>query len=143
MNVRKKRVLFLCTGNSCRSQMAEGFLRHFKPDHYEVFSAGSHPTGFVHHMAVEVMQEIDIDLSGHKSQPLDDFLPKDGRPNLLDLVVTVCDAAAEECPVFSSDVEKWNWSFADPAKADGTEEQKTERFRKIRDEICSKIEACF
>ena len=95
MNVRKKRVLFLCTGNSCRSQMAEGFLKHLKPDHYEVSSAGSQPAGYVHLLAVEVMQEIDIDISGHTSNNLNEYLDIE-----FDYVITVCDNAAQKCPVF-------------------------------------------
>lgn len=143
MNVRKKRVLFLCTGNSCRSQMAEGFLKHAKPEHYEVYSAGSLPAGDVHLLAVEAMQELDIDISQHWSKSIEEFLPKDGKPNTLDLLVTVCDAAAEECPVFPAEVEKWNWSFTDPAKVAGTEEEKTTEFRRVRDEIRTKIAECF
>lgn len=127
------RVLFLCTGNSCRSQMAEGLLRHFGNNKFEVFSAGTHPS-FVHPLAIEAMREIGIDISNHRSKSVMEFLGQE-----FDYVITVCDKAKESCPTFPGDVKRIHWSFEDPAEATGTKEERMKVFRKVRDEIKSHI----
>ena len=129
----KKKVLFLCTGNSCRSQMAEGILRYYKGDEYEVFSAGTNPSG-IDPMAIKVMAEIGIDISGHKSKSVEEFLDKE-----FDLVITVCDKAKEMCPVFYRGGKRIHWSFIDPKEASGSEEEVLQVFRRVRDEIKSHI----
>ncbi|MBE0618625.1 MAG: arsenate reductase ArsC [Proteobacteria bacterium] len=132
----KKRVLFLCTGNSCRSQMAEGWLRHLGGDRCEVFSAGTRPQG-VNPLAVRVMAEAGVDLSSHRSKSVNDFLGRD-----LDLLVTVCGGAKESCPVFLGTVgDRRHWALADPAKARGSEEEVLKVFRRVRDEIRTRVEA--
>ena len=123
------KVLFLCTGNSCRSQMAEGFLRQMGKGSYAAYSAGTAPKP-VHPLAIRVMQEKNIDISSHTSKHVKDFLDKPW-----DYVVTVCDAAAEVCPVFPGETQKLHWSFEDPAAFQGEEEATLRRFREIRDEI--------
>ena len=125
----KKKVLVLCTGNSCRSQMAEGWLRHFGGDHLDVYSAGVETHG-LNPQAVRVMGEADIDISGHTSTHIDEYSDID-----FDLVITVCDNARERCPVFPSRSEKIHRNFSDPGRAEGTEEQRLDQFRKVRDEI--------
>ncbi len=125
-----KKVLFLCTGNSCRSQMAEGFLRHLAGDRYEVFSAGIDPADRVNPRAVKVMQEIGIDISHHRSKPVMDFLKQS-----FDHVITVCDHAKEVCPVFPGKYKSLHWNLEDPANATGTEEEKLAFYRTIRDQI--------
>ncbi|MEP6788511.1 MAG: arsenate reductase ArsC [Acidobacteriota bacterium] len=129
----KKRVLILCTGNSARSQMAEGLLRHLASDKYEVESAGT-IASFVRPQAIAVMDEIGIDISGHRSKSLDDFL---GTP--FDFVITVCDNAAQNCPVFPGKATRIRWSFRDPAVANGTGEEILQTFRRVRDEIRAKL----
>ncbi|WP_025323185.1 arsenate reductase ArsC [Deferrisoma camini] len=132
----KKRVLFLCTGNSCRSQMAEGWLRHLAGDRYEVFSAGTRPQG-LNPLAVRVMAEAGVDISGHTSDPVEKYLGQD-----FDLVVTVCGGAKESCPVFVGRVkDRQHWPFDDPAGATGTQEQILAVFRRVRDEIRARVEA--
>lgn len=133
----KRRVLFLCTGNSCRSQMGEGWLRELAGERYESLSAGAKPTGNVNPLAIEVMREVGIDLSRHVSQSMTDFLPPDGEPP--DLIISVCDAAAKECPAFPGTVEHWHWPFDDPADAEGTADERLQFFRRVRDEIRSAI----
>ncbi|MFN3135161.1 MAG: arsenate reductase ArsC [Candidatus Kryptonium sp.] len=123
------RVLFLCTGNSCRSQMAEGLLRHFGNNKFEVFSAGTHPS-FVHPLAIEAMKEIGIDISNHRSKHVSEFLGQN-----FDYVITVCDKAKESCPTFPGQVKRIHWSFEDPAEATGTKEERMKVFRRVRDEI--------
>ena len=124
------KILILCTGNSCRSQMAEGFLRSFDPD-IEVFSAGTEPSSQVHPKAVEVMKEKGIDLSGHYPQKVDEYVD-----DTFDYVITVCGHAKENCPVFLGDVKQhMHIGFEDPAEATGTEEEILNEFRRIRDEI--------
>ncbi len=125
-----KNVLILCTGNSCRSHMAEGFLRENAADLFTVYSAGSKPKGSVHPKAVEVMHEVGIDLSGHTSKPLEPFLSQN-----IDTVITVCDNANEACPVFPGQINRYHWSFNDPDKVTGTDEEVIAAFRRIRDEI--------
>jgi len=129
----KKRVLFLCTHNSARSQMAEGLLRHAAGDRFEVFSAGTEETS-VNRLAVEAMSEIGIDISSHTSKTLDRFLGEK-----LDFVVTVCDSANESCPVFPGAMERIHWSFEDPSAATGSHEERLAVFRRIRDAIAHRL----
>ena len=130
---QRRRILFLCTGNSCRSQMAEGWLRHLAGDRCEALSAGSQPAGFVHPLAVQVMREAGIDISRQKSKSIAGFLPPAGEPP--DLVVSVCDRAARECPVFPGTVERMHLPFDDPAHAEGSDDERLPVFRRVRDEI--------
>ncbi len=132
----KPLILILCTGNSCRSHMAEGILRAALEEAAEVASAGSVPAGFVHPVVVEVMAEIGIDISDHASKHLNEFLERD-----VHTVITVCDNANQVCPVFPAQVEKHHWPFEDPAKAEGSEEEIRVVFRRVRDEIREKFEA--
>jgi arsenate reductase len=125
----KRRVLFLCTHNSARSQMAEGFLRALAGDRFEVSSAGTEATG-VHPLAVKAMAEVGVDLSRHTSKTFDQLLDQPW-----DYVITVCDAANEACPVFRGKVGRLHWSFQDPAQAAGTEEERLAVFRRVREEI--------
>ncbi|MDD5021655.1 MAG: arsenate reductase ArsC [Endomicrobiaceae bacterium] len=129
----KKQILILCTGNSCRSQIAEGLINHFFKDNYEAFSAGSNPVA-VNPMAVKVMAEIGIDISKNKSKHVDVFENKK-----FDTVITVCDNAKESCPVFLGKLPKYHWGFNDPATAKGTEEEILNVFRKTRDSIFNKL----
>lgn len=129
----KEKVLFLCTGNSCRSQMAEGWLRHLAGDRFEVVSAGTHPVG-LNPYAVAVMAEVQVDISNHMSERLEPYLDQS-----FDYVITVCDRAQETCPLFPRASSMLHWSFEDPAKAKGTYEQHLVVFRKIRDEIAEQI----
>ena len=125
-----KRILILCTGNSCRSQMAEGFVKSFDPD-IKVFSAGTNPSSKVHQKAMQVMKEIGIDISNNYPQNVDQFLNES-----FDYVITVCDNAKETCPVFLGKVGKQlHIGFEDPAAAKGTEEEILSVFRKVRDQI--------
>ena len=134
MVIFKKGVLFLCTGNSCRSQMAEGFARKILPKNMEIFSAGLEPKS-VHPMAIKVMQEVGIDISHYKSKNISE-IPIDK----IDLVVTLCGDAAERCPIFPGKVKKIHWALEDPAKAQGSEEEIFQVFGKVRDKIKSYIE---
>ena len=129
----KQRVLILCTGNSARSQMAEGLFRHAVGNRYEVFSAGTKPS-LVRPEAIAVMREIGIDLSGHRSKSINEFIRQD-----LDLVVTVCDNAKESCPVFPGLTQRRHWPFEDPAAVGGSEEQRLAAFRSARDQIRARI----
>lgn len=131
----KRRVLFLCTHNSARSQMAEGLLRHLGGDRFEAHSAGTEATR-VRPEAIEAMAEVGADISGQESKTLDRYL---GEP--FDYVITVCDAANEACPVFPGARERLHWSFADPSRARGDEEERLAVFREVRDEIRARIEA--
>ena len=133
MVILKKGILFLCTGNSCRSQMAEGFAKKMLPKNMEIFSAGLEPKG-LHPMAIKVMQEVGIDISQQESKNIPE-IPIDK----IDLVVTLCGDAAERCPVFPGKVERIHWALEDPAKAQGSEEEIAIVFRKIRDNIKSSI----
>jgi arsenate reductase len=130
------RVLFLCTHNASRSQMAEGLLRARGGGRYAVFSAGTHP-GEVHPLAVRVMAELGIDISDQHAKGIDTFA---GQPPM-DLVVTVCDEAAEECPFFPAARRQVHWSFPDPSTAMGTEEERLAVFRQVRDGLAARIEA--
>ncbi|MDP3148939.1 MAG: arsenate reductase ArsC [Ignavibacteria bacterium] len=126
----KKRILILCTGNSCRSQIAEGFLKSFD-DELEVFSAGTNPSNQVHPKAIQVMSEVGIDLSKNHPKKVDQFVT-----DPFDFVITVCDNAKETCPIFIGRVGKQLYiGFEDPADATGTEEEIISEFRRIRDEI--------
>ncbi len=128
-----KRVLFLCTGNSCRSQMAEGWLRHIAGDRVEVCSAGTKP-GALNPTAVAVMREVAIDISHQQSKHVDEFSNQDFL-----FVITVCDSAREACPVFPGALYQLHWSFDDPAAAKGTDEEKLAVFRRVRDEIGDRV----
>ena len=129
-------ILILCTGNSCRSHLAEGILRAAVGDAATVASAGSQPAGFVHPMAIEVMAEIGINISGHTSKHLNAFLEKE-----VHTVITVCGNADAACPVFPGQSEKHHWPFDDPAKTKGNEAEIRAIFRRVRDEIRVKFEA--
>ena len=129
-------ILILCTGNSCRSHLAEGILRAAVGESAEVASAGSDPAGYVHPMAVEVMKEIEIDISTHTSKHLDEFLQRE-----VHTVITVCGNADQACPIFPGQAEKHHWPFDDPAKVTGSEEEIRAVFRRVRDEIRVKFEA--
>ena len=130
MTSKKPAVLILCTGNSCRSHLAEGVLRHAAGDLLDVLSAGSRPAGYVHPLATEVMREIGIDLSGHTSKHLQEFTTRE-----IETVITVCGNADQACPVFPGQVNRHHWPFDDPAHATGTDEEKKAVFRHVRDEI--------
>ena len=124
-----RRVLLLCTGNSCRSQMAEAILRRLGGEKYEVYSAGTHPAEAVHPLAIEAMREAGIDISGQRPKLVNEFHgPKFHR------VITVCDLANEECPYFPG-AERIHWPFDDPAQATGTHEERLRVFRRVRTEI--------
>jgi len=125
----KKRVLILCTGNSARSQMAEGLLRQEAGDRFEVFSAGTKPS-LVRAEAIAVMQELGIDISGHRSKSVDEY-----RGQGFDYVLTVCDNAKESCPVFPGKAVMIHHNFEDPAAAEGSEEARLAAFRRVRDEL--------
>jgi arsenate reductase (thioredoxin) len=125
----KKRVLFLCTGNSARSQMAEGLLRHDAGDRFEVESAGTKP-GPVRPEAIAAMKELGIDISSHRSKHVDEF-----QDQSFDYVLTVCDNAKESCPVFPGRAERIHNAFEDPAAFQGTEEERLALFRRARNEI--------
>ena len=131
----KPLILILCTGNSCRSHLAEGILRAAVGETAEVASAGSDPAGYVHPMAGEVMKEIEIDISAHTSKHLDNFLQRE-----VHTVITVCGNADQACPIFPGQAEKHHWPFDDPAKATGSEEEIRAVFRRVRDEIRAKFE---
>lgn len=132
----KPTVLILCTGNSCRSHLAEGILRKAAGDLINVASAGSKPAGYVHPMAIQVMAEIGIDISSHRSKHLDDFLS-----GTVETVITVCGNADQACPMFPGQVNRYHWGFSDPAHATGTEEEKLAVFRNVRDQIRAVFEA--
>jgi arsenate reductase len=130
-----KRVLILCTGNSARSQMAEGWLRDFGGESFEVYSAGTRPST-VRPEAVEAMREVGVDISSHRSKSVDEF---EGRE--FDYVITVCDNARESCPVFPGKTERVHWSFDDPAATEGTWDERLAAFRRVRDEIGKRLRA--
>jgi len=132
----KPRVLILCTGNSCRSHMAEGILRAAVGEIIEVCSAGSQPAGYVHPQAIAALAEIGIDISGHTSKHMNEFLDHE-----IETVITVCGNADQACPIFPGQVSRHHWPFDDPAHAAGTREQITAAFRRVRDEIRLVFEA--
>lgn len=123
-------VLILCTGNSCRSQMAEKLLQRAAGDALRVESAGSQPSGYVHPLAIKAVEEIGLDLSDGRSKSLDEFLDQD-----VETVITVCGNADQACPVFPGQARRYHWPFADPAHAEGSAEEQMEVFRRVRDEI--------
>ena len=131
-----RNVLVLCTGNSCRSHIAEAILRAAAKDIFEVHSAGSNPAGFVHPKAVAVMKEIGIDISNHSSKHMNDFLKRD-----VHTVITVCGNADQACPSFPGQLKRYHWGFDDPAKAEGSDEEVLDVFRRVRDEIKLVFEA--
>jgi arsenate reductase len=132
----KPTVLILCTGNSCRSHLAEGILHRAAGAQIEVHSAGSKPAGYVHPKAIEVMKEIGIDISGHSSKHMSEFLHKK-----ITTVVTVCGNADQACPIFPGQVNRYHWGFDDPAHTTGTDEEVLTVFRQVRDQIKLVFEA--
>jgi len=134
--MEKPVVLILCTGNSCRSHLAEGILRAAVGDLLRVESAGSKPAGYVHPLAIKAMSEIGIDISKHHSKHLNEFLGQQ-----VETVITVCGNADQACPVFPGQVNRYHWGFDDPAHATGTEEEQLAVFRRVRDEIRRIFEA--
>ena len=125
----KKKVLFLCTHNACRSQMAEGLLKNLAGGKFEAYSAGVEPTS-VHPLARKVMEEIGIDISGQQSKSVDELLDKE-----FDYVITVCDNARQTCPFFPGNVERLHWNLEDPAEVKGTEEKRLQEFRMVRNQL--------
>ena len=134
--MNKPIVLILCTGNSCRSHMAEGILKRAAGDLIDVQSAGSNPTGYVHPKAVQVMDEVGIDISSHRSKHLDEFLNQK-----IETVITVCGKADQACPMFPGQVNRYHWGFDDPAHVVGSEEEVLAIFRNTRDEMQRVFEA--
>lgn len=132
----KPNILILCTGNSCRSHLAEGILRAAASDLVEVHSAGSKPAGYVHPKAIEVMREIGIDIAGHRSKHMEEFLDQQ-----IDTVITICGNADQACPMFPGQASRFHWGFDDPAHATGTDEEILAEFRRVRDEIKLVFEA--
>jgi len=133
----KQRVIFVCTHNSSRSQMAEGLLRHLAGDRFEVCSAGTQATR-VHPLAIQVMAEKGIDISLHTSDGIDKFMGM-----AFDYVITVCDDANETCPYFPTNKVRWHWSFEDPSAATGSEAERLAKFREIRDQIETSLQILF
>ncbi len=133
-NAHPLRVLVLCTGNSARSQMAEGLIRHFLGDRVEVYSAGTRPAGYVHPLAIKAMQEVGIDISHQRSKSTDEFRGMD-----FDLVITVCDDAERNCPVWLGRGRRVHIGFPDPAAATGSEEERLRAFRDVRDAIQRRV----
>jgi arsenate reductase len=132
--MKKKRVLFLCTGNSARSQMAEGLVNHFLGVGWEAYSAGTHPAGYVHPLAVQVMLELGINISNHRPKAADEF-----RNTPFDLVVTVCDDAAENCPLWLGPGQVVHIGFPDPARATGSYAEQLAIFCQVRDAIRQQV----
>jgi len=130
----KKMVLVLCTGNSCRSHMAEGMINHYLGDDWTAFSAGTEPAGHVHPLAITALAELGVDISNHTSKSTEDF-----RNMSLDWVITVCDDAAENCPVWLGRGNTVHIGFPDPAKATGTDDEKMKIFRQVRDDIREQV----
>lgn len=132
----KPLILILCTGNSCRSHLAEGLLRRALGDDFTIASAGSNPAGYVHPLAIKAMAEIGIDIAAHRSKHLNEFLEQD-----VETVITVCGNADQACPMFPGQMNRHHWGFDDPAHATGTEEEQIQMFRRVRDEIARVFEA--
>jgi len=130
---KKKNIIFICTGNACRSQIAHGLLQNLAKDRFNVFSAGSHPSR-VHPMSIKVMEEIGIDISHHKSDHIDEYLDKG-----IDIVITVCDNANKLCPIFPGNIERLHWSIDDPFRGWDYNENQMESFRVTREEIKARI----
>ena len=131
--IKKEKIIFICTGNACRSQIAEGLMRNIASDRFEVYSAGSHPNK-VHPAAITVMKEIGIDISSHTSDPISLFMNKS-----MDIVVTVCDNANKACPFFSGRAERIHWSVKDPIEDWDSSTEDLVNFRKTRDELTERI----
>lgn len=136
--VAKRRILFLCTGNSCRSQMAEGFGRAYAPTGYTVASAGLEPKGYIHPRAIIAMQEVGIDVRNQSAKAFDS-----SQTGEYDLVITLCGDAEERCPVLPAAVSRTHWPLPDPAKAAGSTEEVMETFRRVRDEIGDLVKRLF
>jgi arsenate reductase (thioredoxin) len=136
MPTDKPLILVLCTGNSCRSHMAEGILRAASKGAFEVASAGSKPAGYVHPLAIKALAEIGIDISAHTSKHMNEFLQRD-----VETVITVCGNADQACPVYPGQVNRYHWPFYDPAHAPGNEDEQMKVFRQVRDEIRRVFEA--
>ncbi len=134
--MQKTKVLFLCTGNSARSQMAEAFLRRYAGDRFEVYSAGMEPKG-INPYTVRVMREIGLSLDGHRSKPLTEYMGKVD----FDYLITVCSDADERCPFFPGMGQRLHWGFEDPAAFAGSEEETLSKFREVRDQIDERIRA--
>lgn len=132
----KPLILILCTGNSCRSHLAEGILRRALGDDFVVASAGSNPAGYVHPLGIKAMAEVGIDISAHRSKHLNEFLDQQ-----VETVITVCGNADQACPMFPGQVNRHHWGFDDPAHATGSEEEQMAVFRRVRDEIARVFEA--
>lgn len=132
----KPSILILCTGNSCRSHLAEGILRQAAGDLFHVFSAGSKPAGYVHPKSIEVMNEIGIDISDHTSKDMKEFFDTE-----MTTVITVCGNADQACPMFPGQVNRYHWGFDDPSHTQGTEEEILNAFRRVRDQIKLVFEA--
>jgi arsenate reductase len=130
----KQRVLFLCTGNSTRSQMAEGLVNHFLSDTWEAYSAGTKPSGYVHPLAVEAMAELGIDISAQRSKSADEFREMD-----LDRVITVCDQAAKNCPAWLGKGRVKHMGYPDPAAAEGSRAERLDAFRQVRDGLREQV----
>ena len=126
----KPLVLILCTGNSCRSHLAEGLLRAAAGDLLDVASAGSRPAGYVHPLAIDAMREIGIDIASHHSKHMNEFLARE-----VETVITVCGNADQACPMFPGQLNRHHWGFDDPAHATGSQEEQLQVFRRVRDEI--------
>ena len=129
----KKKVIFICTGNACRSQMAEGLLRHMAGNKFKVYSAGSHPSR-LHPASVAVMAEWNIDIAHHTSEPINDYLETG-----IDIVITVCDNAKQICPTFPGNVKRIHWGLDDPYHGGGAEPEDLLPYREIRDELEDRI----
>lgn len=130
----KQRVLFLCTGNSARSQMAAGLANHFLGDRWKSYSGGTAPAGYVHPLAIEAMVELEIDISAQRSKSADEF-----RDAKFDLVITVCDQAARSCPLWLGSGQVTHMGFPDPVAATGSEDERLEVFRQVRDDLRQKV----
>ena len=130
---KKRKIIFICTGNACRSQIAEGLLRNLASDKFSVFSAGSHPNQ-VHPMSVAVMEEVGIDISHHTSDPISDYIDHG-----IDVVITVCDNAKQVCPVFPGNVERIHWSIEDPFNGWDFDPLDLDNFRKVREDLDVRI----
>lgn len=133
-HIMKSRILFLCTGNSARSQMAEGLLRYLAGNRFEVFSAGTQPVG-LNPGAVAAMKEVGVDISGHRSKSMTEFLG-----HSFDYVITVCDRAKESCPIWPHASQVLHWSFEDPAASIGSDEARRQIFKRVRNEITDRIQ---
>lgn len=132
--MEQRRVLFLCTGNSCRSQMAEGLVNDRLSETWQACSAGTAPSGYVHPLAIRAMAELGIDISANRSKSTDEF-----RQAAFDVVITVCDHAAETCPVWLGQGRKHHMGFPDPADAKGSEAERLAQFRQVRDDIADHV----